>query len=116
MNLMRSFPRTDLAGVLAAVGNRPVSSFENVERDPMPIYSAPKIVQRPVGANAESGPSTAERSILDGMILPDHAADLDRASYATEEGFSLRRMVQSSPRWKTLRDRRVRVFRWEDGR
>jgi hypothetical protein len=77
VNLMRSFSGTDLAG-LAAVGDRPVS-FEDVERDPMLFYRAPKIVQRPAGADAESRPSTALPSILEGMMLPDDVADLDQA-------------------------------------
>ena len=127
MNLMRSFSETDLASALAAIGDRPVSC-EDVE-----FYRASKIAQRPADADAESRWSTAQPSILEGMRQPDDVADLHRSyerrpkppqmcqlnsmsSCAIKVGFSLMRVVKSSPRWKTLRAPRVRFFRWEDWR
>jgi hypothetical protein len=69
---MRSFSETDLASALAAIGDRPVC-FEDVE-----IYRAPKIAQRLADADAESRPSIARPSILEGMRQPDDVADLHR--------------------------------------
>jgi hypothetical protein len=124
---MRSFSETDPASALAAIGDRPVC-FEDVE-----LCRAPKIAQPPADADAESRPSAAQPSILEGMRQPDDVADLHRSYdrrpkppqmcqlnsisfYAIRKGFPLRRVVKSSPRWKTLRDPRIRVFRWEDWR
>ena len=121
MNFVRSFLETGLASALAAIGDRPVS-FENAELD-----------SRWSTADAKSRPSTAQPSILEGMMLPDDVADLDRScerrpkppqmcqlnsmsSCAINKDFSLMRVVKSSPRSKTLRDPRVQVFCWEDWR
>jgi hypothetical protein len=121
VNFVRSFLETGLASALAAIGDRPVS-FENAELD-----------SRWSTADAKSRPSTAQPSILEGMMQPDDVADLDQSRErrpkppqmcqlnsmsfcAIKVGFSLMRVVKSSPRWKTLRDPRVRVFCWEDWR
>jgi hypothetical protein len=123
VNFVRSFLETGLASALAAIGDRPVS-FENAELDSR---------RSTAGADAKSRPSAAQPSILEGVMQPDDVADLDRScerrskppqmcqlnsmsSCAIKVGFSLMRVVKSSPGWKTLRDPRVRVFCWEDWR
>jgi hypothetical protein len=73
VNFVCSFFETDPASALAAIGDRPVC-FEDVE-----LRRAPKIAERPADADAESRPSTAQPSILEGMRQPDDVADLHRS-------------------------------------
>jgi hypothetical protein len=60
VNLTRLFSGTDLARALAAVGSRPVP-FEDIERGPVLVYRAEKMVQH--AKDADVGlPSPAQRS------------------------------------------------------